>query len=681
MTDDADDDLVFNGIDGATGDYLLSSMKPTEIVDMVLGQREAMREAQGRDADDVELEARERDKGPTFDLREDVDPTALAEAGWGVIFAHDEDPAVVEALEPLLRHREREAGERYRRYWGPDRVGGGLRPDEAKVAFQQRQGAPTSGPVEPERMPYYLLVVGDPQRIPFAFQTQLGLQHGVGRLHLDTPEEYDLYARSVIRSESGEVRLPRSVSLFGVSHDEATRRSADGLIGGLESYIHDKLPKWSTERRVAEEATRDRLLGMLGGEAETPAVLVTASHGLGFPNGHQDQRQYQGALVCQGDWAPGVGAGPIPRESVLAGEDLADAGSLLGLIAFLFACYGGGTPKQDEFYHRSGERKDIAPRPFLAELPRRMLAHPRGGALAAVGHIERAWECSFVDPKSGARQIAVFQSFLYRLLGGHRLGWAFESFANRYGQLAAGLVESMEKVKFYGITDGEFAYEWTANNDARNYAIIGDPAVRLPLAEDEPPKPRPRLEVESEAGASEASPVESEASPVESEASPAEPGDPPDRARSDSGVSTREDAALESFAIGGRRRAEPVAAGGDGPRRSAASSVRGFVAKLGQTIDAVLEDMSALEVRTFVVGESDRIVLGRDGLPVGAQLRAYTRTAIDGDTIVCVPERDGEPDTAVFEAHLEAVGRAQQIRSELMGAIVDAASRLVRTDE
>jgi hypothetical protein len=448
--------LFFNGIDATTGGYLVPPRTPAEIL-ALLRKRPAQAEA--------------RAMVPGLDARD------LAESGWGVVFPRACDPAVREALRPLLEHRRAQAeAVREGRYRELE-----LRPGEELEAFLARHGR-GPGPVHPDRMPYYLLLVGGPAEIPFGIQTGLDVQHAVGRVCFEAPEAYERYARAVVAfekgAESGGGTRDRLVDLFApcTAGDRATELSMQHLIAPLADRLDGALPGWRLRRTLGERATRQALADIFGGNEGRPAFLFTASHGLGFPAGHPEQLERQGALLCQ-DWpGPNAWTGPLPPDWSFAAADLSDRADVAGLVTFCFACYGAGTPELDDFAHRNDwEPRRIAPRDFLARLPQRLL---ECGALAVIGHVERAWSSSFLWQDTS--QVDVFESTLKLLLEGWPVGAAMEYFNQRYAELASLLTAALRRA-FSGepVDAREISRLWTAHNDARGYVVIGDPAVRI----------------------------------------------------------------------------------------------------------------------------------------------------------------------------------------------------------
>ncbi len=480
------DTLWFNGINGATGNYLLDPMRVDEIAALAKGEP-----LDPRLKKDLAFWA-ERAATKTFEVAAGIDTGDLGETGWGIILRFDCDPAVREALAPLLELRKAQASAkkstRFKEFVGPL----GYRPGESNREFLSRHGVEASQPADPDKgVPYYLLLVGSPEEIPFRFQYQLDVQYAVGRIWFKTLDEYANYAQSVVASETRKIRVARKAVFFGVQNtdDPATQLSATEMVKPLAERMpqilaEDAIVPWDVQTVIGANAKKSQLTKFLGGE-ETPSLLFTASHGMGFPNGDPRQLAHQGALLCQ-DWpGPRVWNRAIPEDYYFSADDVSADANLQGMIAFNFACYGAGTPKMDDFSHQAFRNPvEIAPHAFVASLPRRLLGHPKGGALAVVGHVERAWGYSFFWNRIG-RQLQTFESALYQVMAGQPLGTAIEYFNTRYAALSTELTAELEEIKFGKVQDNPYlAGTWTAHNDARSYVILGDPAVRLPLVQE-----------------------------------------------------------------------------------------------------------------------------------------------------------------------------------------------------
>jgi hypothetical protein len=152
---------------------------------------------------------------------------------------------------------------------------------------------------------------------------------------------------------------------------------------------------------------------------------------------------------------------------------------LAGVIHFCFACYSAGCPREDNFARTEVGPRRIAERPMIARLAREMLAHPAGGALASLGHIDRAWAYTFVSDR-GKGQVQGIRDVLARILSGYRVGHATDQFNVRWAALSTDLTETLQAAgQENAVTNAVLANRWIARDDARNYIILGDPAIRL----------------------------------------------------------------------------------------------------------------------------------------------------------------------------------------------------------
>lgn len=467
----------FNGIDGTTGKYRVDPMPYADVAARLRSKPRKMAAV-----------ASHAETPRSFAPPWGKDLNKLADMGWSIVFAEGTPQDVRQALQPLVDHRRKQAGELTKIL--------DYKPGERVRDWYIRNHV-SAGNFDPEIVPYYLLLVGPPLSIPFEFQYLLDVEYATGRLAFDTAAEYGHYVDSVLAYETAaKLDNRHEIAYWGTQHlgDPATNLSATRLVdplangvatakGRLKAPVHETV-KCQRKLAVGQAAVRDALLGLLH-EQRAGSVLFTASHGMAFPSAsdaaNKQQMAGNGALLCQ-DWA---GYGTIRRNDYLTADDIDESANLGGLIAFFFACYGAGTPDVDQFLDdlsQAGHAPPPAPKPFLGALPRRLLSHPKRTALAVIGHIDRAWGFSIQPLGMDEPQILSFYETLCNLLGGNPVGAAVSQFfGGKYAALSAALLsdQSPGLPETMRLSDRDLVSRWLERNDAQNYVILGDPAVRL----------------------------------------------------------------------------------------------------------------------------------------------------------------------------------------------------------
>jgi len=364
------------------------------------------------------------------------------------------------------------------------------------------------GEEEAER-PSYLLILGDLDQVSLDTQQVLAQDGFPGRLAFATDDGYGAYVDKVLAWQREPARQDRARALFYTVHDGTTATTVGHA--KLITPCHDlcaraardkprEFPASAVQASGAQTPNPDELRALTA--TRHPSVLLSMSHGLGPPRRRTwspaEAREHQGAMSFGG-------------EGALTAQDVASAPFLPGGLWIYFACFGAGTPRTSAYKHwlemlALHGMADLGPASatlrgldqgggFVSGLAKAALANPNG-PLAILGHIDLAWSYGYEELRvgnekgiTGSNRSRNFYNLITKLVAGERAGAASLAMKLVLGDVSTQLNDHYDRYKRGGTVEGATPADalalgnlWMLHQDLRGYALLGDPAVRLPLA-------------------------------------------------------------------------------------------------------------------------------------------------------------------------------------------------------
>ena len=434
-----------------------------------------------------------RSEAPGF-LWDELDaPNDLVRQRWAVIAPEGpEGDALIDHVRPLIDLRQSQQRSPVKIY----RVPAG---QSAEAATRWKKQVYHASEKHRDDLARYQLILGDLHQVSPELQVIQGTDGFVGRLAFDRDADYGAYVDKLIAAERASAAGLRAVFHTVQDGTSATSIGQHSLVEPALQLARDLRSRGpaSFPAEVVEgppgPPAPDSLLALA--RAAAPTAMFTVSHGAGAPRGGwgsvAEQHARQGAMS-------------FGEAGELTGADLANQPFLPGGVWFMLACFGAGTPATSKYqrwlvslaaqmqFHGQPEAvlrslPGAGERPFIAALPKALLANPRG-PLAFVGHLDLAWTYSFreLDGGRGQNRPDRFVQTLTSLVRGTRVGAAFRELFRYFEQTNTELTTLDEAEQAAPLRR---AHLWMLRQDLAGYVVLGDPAAHLPA----PPRPRPRV--------------------------------------------------------------------------------------------------------------------------------------------------------------------------------------------
>jgi hypothetical protein len=337
----------------------------------------------------------------------------------------------------------------------------------------------------PKCLPFYLMIYGDPESVPWSLQFILGANRCVGRLSI-AGEALENYVTALLADFPGSPSDPYSVLVWAVDHGQ------DDITRVLRNQIADKLRvavKSDAEMKCTfldgmsapSDATGHRLIAAL--TKEKPGLIVTTSHGTTGPSANgSDMREMLGLPVDELH---------KPLDPIALVADWQPSGA----IWFCHACCSAGSDAPSNFSSLFDESTEMhrlltsiaALGPSVAPWPERLLG-AKAPLRAFIGHVEPTFDFTLQNPLTGESMTSALVSALYPGLFRRKprmpLGFAFRGWFNNRSPMFTSW--DFEQSRYDGKPEvvGKLLLYQLAMRDIQGTVILGDPAVLVPLRKD-----------------------------------------------------------------------------------------------------------------------------------------------------------------------------------------------------